>query len=208
MNHLVRKISTCPKQHDLPRRHLEQGVALLEMIVVLPFLFLIFFSVFELGRLIQRDVGLTYFSREIAKTAFRECRSYLEEGAQLIPPDFTELNNCIQNRVVQDAKTTGEKMFPGVKIIVSAYEAPLDTTTNIRGATVLRSRFDASTSNDLGTHASKFSDAQIEDKHRDSIEALGVLMVAEMYIKHKVLFPGIVSFFNEDDGSLYAVAIS
>ena len=195
---------------ESPRDCSESGSALIELIIIAPVMFFIFFVSFEFSRVISNEIKLSYHSRETAKTAFRECSSDLAAGAAATPADFTALQTCIQVRAADIGRNMAEQVYPDVRVIVSVYEAPLlDPATGARGAAVLRATAEA-----IGGSGVTVTDpdllittAKVQSSYQVAVEGTGSLFVAEFLTPYTPVLSTYQQLFARLGDAYYAVTM-
>lgn len=89
----------------------EQGVAMLEVAILLPLVFLFVFGGLEYSRTLERSQWVSQLSREVANVTYREC------AASTGPV----LNACIRTKVLIPLTSQAHTLAPGTEFVVAVF---------------------------------------------------------------------------------------
>jgi len=95
----------------------QSGTVMIELALVIPVLLAVIFGTFEISRVLQTDQALITFTRQCARSIFRDCAEVTEDP-------FTpgsEVQTCM-NGVYDDMLALANLAVPGAEIIWSVYD--------------------------------------------------------------------------------------
>lgn len=173
-------------------RYLNQsGIALVEFALVLPVLVLIAFGCAEFGRILQETQTAVFFSREVARTAYRLCGAERGASAQV----------CL-NEVLSEHQAALNQIHPAAEVVVSSFQR-VESTPSIN----------SNTSPQNPAHSSRYNASNIRNLvlYRSSAPLLfaapgQIVIVGEAFIPHNSIVPFISNVFFPG-GLLYDAAI-
>jgi hypothetical protein len=160
----------------------QKGIAIFELVLVLPILFLFSFGTFEFARFLRQMQFASFLSRELARVGYQECAS----DHSAVNSDSFDPQVCLE-MVVRELNQRTESVLPGAELILSIY--------NLDSMTVTRDGIGGE-----GEQKSKISLAIASDKQTDIGKMLSeyeTVVIGEVYLPHIVFvryIPGMVQF--------------
>lgn len=171
----------------------QRGVAIMEFAILLPLLAMISIASLELVRTSGALKVAVQMSREAANIAFRDC---IGVGEPTNAEDRQLLLTCLNERRAVTNTFNQSWGRPGIEVLLSYYEVvekngvPVVEYWGTSSSGVYPTKFDASK---LLTEITKLPGERI--------------VVAEVYVPHRAIVPGIAGLFHYDPDFLYDLTV-
>lgn len=143
------------------RRGSEQGAAILELALVLPVLFVLFFASLELVRALEAKNAIAIFSREAAHSVYSNCLEL--DTKDVFGNDATYIADCVQaeGQSLYDIANSGANpVMPQMTMVISVFEysgGSVVKRAQIGFPAGTPSRYDENTGNGPGADSALYS---------------------------------------------------
>jgi len=177
------------------------GLALVELILIVPFVLILVGGAVEFSRLMRAYATLNSVSREIVGAAYREC----------INQTPAAMNGCLQQVFnLANSTSTADNMLPNFTMILTVYESatpPPPPAPQIFAAQL--GQFTNNTSPDAPPSKINISnfDPALSPARRDLLLHQVRLLYGEIYYPYNSIIGRLADLFNYSNGVLYEATV-
>lgn len=198
-------LTTFENLPNLPNN--ERGVAMIELMLMLPIVLMFAFVSLEISRYLKTDMELSFVAKEISKHVFRDCEGRLKDYQNSGDDEERDLlDTCLEN-VASDYKTYWVKdVFPDTKILISVYSSHPNLLSGTTPAEVVM-RIVERRGRGIQTFQSRFTDELVIEQYLDLVQSTESIFIIEVYVPNRPYLPGFAALANLVGGPIYAASI-